>query len=898
MPVRHVAIVPHTHWDREWYEPFQAFRMRLVETVDALLDLMERDPSYRRFLLDGQMAAVDDYLEVRPENEGRIRALAASGRLAMGPWYTLMDEFLVSGETIVRDLQLGLRRAAAFGGPMEVGYLPDMFGHVAQMPQLLALAGFEHAVVWRGVPSSITRTAFDWEAPDGSSVRAEYLVGGYGNGALLPDDAKSLVRRVRDVEAELEPFLLGDLLLMNGSDHLKPQEALGRAVTEANALGGGLRLEITSLAEYLARARRDGLERWRGELRSGARANMLMGVTSNRIDVKQAAARAERALERRAEPYAALFQADEAWPDRLFEVAWTEVVRNAAHDSICACSVDDVVDTVLQRYGAARAIAEGIASRALGSLGRSMAHAGPVVVNPSSRPRSGVVELVAGPKDRGNSDAGQVQVISERTGLPGTLTLDAQTVRTVLGMIQGTKIDGDAWVQDVQIAEDETGIDLTVSIGHEERPDLPIAEARQDLLARLGARPDVEVRINLDQPPIRKVAARVSEVPGFGWKAWAPVPLEHPVEVTEPGPRDGTAGVSLSNGLVSVVVDGADGTFSIDGVAGMGRLVDGGDLGDSYNYSPPSGDAVVDRPESVAVALGERGPVRANAVVTAVYRWPDRIDGSTQRRVGEHLVEVTTTVEVRADERAVRVTTSFVNPSRDHRLRVHLPLPERAACSEAECAFTSVTRGLAAEGRPDERGLPTFPARRWVAAGGLTVVHDGVVEYELVDVDEPPEGPATAAALALTVLRSTGMLSRLGMAYRPLPAGPLTPVEGLQMAGRRIEARYAVVVGEIDPWALADDVLLPLEVVGSFGGGWRAAEGSGLSVSGAEVTAVRREAGVLAVRVHNPRAEPSNVSFGERSGWLVDLRGRPLEPFDGGFELRAQGIATVRLPGG
>src|ERR1700679_1787789 len=90
---RRISIVPHTHWDREWYEPFQTFRLRLVHLIDGLLDLLESDPSYSRFLLDGQMAVIDDYLEVRPENEDRIRALADAGRLSMGPWYVLMDEF-------------------------------------------------------------------------------------------------------------------------------------------------------------------------------------------------------------------------------------------------------------------------------------------------------------------------------------------------------------------------------------------------------------------------------------------------------------------------------------------------------------------------------------------------------------------------------------------------------------------------------------------------------------------------------------------------------------------------------------------------------------------------------------------------------------------------------------
>src|SRR5688500_10487423 len=331
---RSVAIVPHTHWDREWYSPFQTFRLRLVDLLDEFLPRLEADPSYARFLLDGQMAVVDDYLEVRPEAEPVIRRLAVSGRLAMGPWYILMDEFLVSGETMVRNLQRGLERAAAFGGAMEVGYLPDMFGHVAQMPQLLQQAGFDHAVVWRGVPSAVTRSAFWWRAPDGSTVRAEYLPQGYGNGARVPDDAKALVRRIGEFEEEQGDLLTGPILWMNGTDHLMPQPWLGRVVAEANDLDAGYELEICSLAEHVRRAPTEGLPTWDGELRSGARANLLMGVASNRVDVKQAAARAERGLERLAEPLAALFLPADEWPGTLLGLAWRDVIRNSAHDSI------------------------------------------------------------------------------------------------------------------------------------------------------------------------------------------------------------------------------------------------------------------------------------------------------------------------------------------------------------------------------------------------------------------------------------------------------------------------------------------------------------------------------------------------------------------------------------
>jgi mannosylglycerate hydrolase len=888
MAARRVAVVPHTHWDREWYQPYQEFRLKLVDMFDTLVPLLESDERYRTFLLDGQMAMVDDYLEARPEDEARLRSLAAAGRITMGPWYILMDEFLASGETIVRNLQMGLLRGASFGGTMDIGYLPDMFGHIAQMPQILRQAGFASAVVWRGVPSAITKNGFLWEAPDGSTVRAEYLPTGYGNGAALPDDAKALVQRVTDHLDEVGDLVIGDLLYMNGSDHLLPQPWLGRVVADANQLQDDLRFEVTSLPEYLATAPTEGLEQWQGELRSGFRSDMLMGVTSNRVDVKRLGGLAARQLEQRAEPLAALFQAPSEWPQRLLDLAWKEMVRNSAHDSICACSVDDVVDAVLHRYAEVRTIAGGLASRAITSLAGSLDEAGTYVLNPARRSRSGIVELVT---PAAEPPPGDVQVVWKRSGLPDARVLDHDTVRSILQMMQGPQIEHDLWLRDIVVEEDEDGIALTFSVGAEERHDVPIARTKHEVLARLSSRPDAVIRVGLEQPPLCRFVARVSEVPGYGWRPFEPVALTNPVVASAPG-----GPVSVSNGLVSVEVDETLGTFSLNGLAGYGQVVDGGDLGDSYNYSPPGQDTIVDVPSAVAVRVSESGPVRARVVITARYRWPDHVEASTQIRVGGQSVEVETTLELRADEPAVRVTTSFVNPSRDHRLRVHLPLSEPARTSRAECAFAVVERGLTAEGRPEEFGLPTFPARRFVSAGGLTVVHDGVCEYELVDLMATPLGEA-ASTIALTVLRSTGMLSRQGMTYRPFPAGPLTPVEGLQMTGRHVSLQYALAVGVDDPYALADDVLLPLEVFTGPGGGTRPPAGSELSVGGAEVSAVRRDGGVLEVRVYNPSPEPTTVTLAGQAGWLVDLRGRPERPFEGSFELRPFGLATARLHG-
>ncbi len=887
---RKVAVVPHTHWDREWYDPFQTYRMKLVRLVDDLLDLMESDSSYRHFLLDGQLAVVDDYLEIRPENEPRLRALAAAGRLTVGPWYILMDEFLVSGETIIRNLQKGIARGAAFGGVMEVGYLPDMFGHVAQMPQILDQAGLSHAVVWRGVPSAVERTAFRWTAPDGSGVRAEYLVAGYGNGAALPEDAKKLVGRLGAMEEEFASFL-GDgapMLLMNGSDHLRPQPWLGRVVGEANAIQDDFELTVTSLSDYLSSTSDEGLVEWRGELRSGYRSNVLMGVASNRVDVKQAAARAERSLEQLAEPLSALYVPAERWPTPFFDVAWTLVIRNSAHDSICACSADDVVDAVLHRYGEARHIGEGLTEQALHGIGRSMALAGPVVVNPSAHGRAGLVDVVVPV----TADPGpDVQVLSERTGPPGSMTVDGEAMLSMLGLMQGARIDEQSYVTDVSLAQDEVGLELTLVIGPEPRDGVPVEEVKRELFTRLIARPDTEVRLVIDQPPVRRVLARQMAVPGFGWTRFSPAPLVHPVRL-----ESGTSGGwTLANDLVNVEIDPATGTFSIDGVPGYGQLIDGGDEGDTYNYSPPLSDSIVDSPTSVTINPGDAGPVRGSVDIVTTYDWPERVDSSTHARTGSRSVSVTTTVELRADEPTVRVRTRFDNPSRDHRLRVHLPLPVPAATSQAECAFAVVERGLSAEGRDDEFGLPTFPSRRFVRAGGLTVVHEGLLEYELVDINEAPDetGPL-ASTLALTVLRATGMLSRIGMSLRPHPAGPMNALEGPQMIGP-VDVTYALCVANIDPYDLADDVLVPLQVATSFGGGDRPDSGVELTIQGARVSSVRRNAGALEVRVFNPTSSEVTVGLPGRSGWLVDLRGRPVVSFEEMFSLRPFGIATARL---
>lgn len=863
-PRRVVAVVPHTHWDREWYLPFQAFRMRLVELLDDLLPHLEADPGYAHFLLDGQLAVVDDHLAIRPGDEERLRRLVSAGRIAVGPWYTLPDEFLVSGETLVRDLQLGFEKAAPLGGAMEVGYLPDMFGHVAQMPQLLRQFGITDAVVWRGVPAAVDRTAFRWIAPDGSEVRAEYLPAGYGNGARVPPDAGTLVAQV-DEFAERHATLLdgAPVLWMNGTDHLLPQPWLAEIAAKADAGQDRWHVVVCGIDEYLrehAHPLTDASPTWHGELRSGARANLLMGVTSNRTDVRVAVARAERALEQLAEPASALFLPPSHWPDRLLAEAWLGVIRNAAHDSVCACSHDEVVDAVLHRYAEARQIGEGLAGRAIEALGASVPHDGPVVVNIGGRSRSGLVEMVV----TGAEVPDGCQVLSTR---PGEADLAGYGS---LGMAAGivAELEYVERYTAARIIDAGTGEELFATardgggqlVGPEARAEL------EALMADGGAPRPCIVRVA--QQAGHKVLARIDDLPGYGWRAWVPGPAPALTPVT---PVDRDAGpTTITNGLVTVEPS-------------WFRLVDGGDVGDTYNWCPPDGDPIEELATTSCDAI-ETGPLRGRL----------RIEQAT----ADGSVRVTHVVELRAGERLVRVTTTIDNRRRDHRLRVHLPLPTPAATSRAECAFAVVERGLTAEGGPTELPLATYPSRRFAQAGGLTYVHEGAPEFELVDLDE---AGTTAATLAVTLLRCTGMLSQVPMATRPLPAGPFDRLEGPQLQ-KVVTVRWGFEVGDdVDPYAAVDEAFLPIQAVAGGAGlatADRAAEGAALTVEGAEVSALRRTAGgQLEVRVFNPTATATTCHLPGRRGWLVDLRGRTLGPWETTVALEPWAIATLVLAG-
>ncbi|MCW3843121.1 hypothetical protein ONA70_23760 [Micromonospora yasonensis] len=904
-----IIVVPHTHWDREWYEPFQRFRLRLVALLDDVFDRMAADER-QRFTLDGQLAAVDDYLEVRPERRAQVEALVRAGRLAIGPWQILLDEFLCSGENIVRNLERGLARSTELGGAMPVGYLPDMFGHIAQMPQILAGAGLAHACVFRGVPERVRSHTFAWRAPDGTTIRTEYLPGGYGNAAGLMDDPRLVTRRAADLAERLTGWrpdgVDTPVLAMYGTDHAAPApDAPDRL---AAAALDGVRLRLGTLAEYFATQPTtvDGLPVVAGELRSHARANILPGVISVRAHLKQAMGRAERRVERYAEPLAALFHDPSV--QRFLDMAWTRLIDASCHDSVTGCGCDETAEQVAARLAEADQLGRAVCDLVGARLAADVPRDGHLLFNPTPATRTAVVRLdVEAPADGPVSladAAGTVlpaQVLDRARTLLADDLVPATELPAILTRVHGTELYGQEITTWSVSPADAT---LTFEVARHGDPTFDVENVRLALAEAAG--PD-RWRVRIVAAPRVTVAAPVT-VPALGLAAVRPAVPPAPAAAL-PAPVTVT-GRTVENGLLRVEV-AEDGTLRLstpDGVSvdGVGRLVDGGDVGDSYNYAPPAADELVDKPRAVRTEVVHDGPVVAVLDVVREYRWPVGADvDAGSRRVERETTLVTTRVEVRAGEPFARLRLGFDNRCDDHRVRLHLPLPSPAGTSHAEGQFAVVERGLTAEGGGGEVPLPTFPANGFVAAGGaegsLAVLLTQPTEYELTD---------SGRELAVTVLRAIGMLSRNRHALRDEPAGPQLPTPQAQCRGERsVDLAVLPFRGDWDTAGVAAAAEAYRHELLAFPGGGDPSAGlpapvTGLTVDGDGVTltSVRDRDGRIELRIVASRDTEAVITAGRgvRAARRADLRGRPGEELpvtDDAVRLplRAWEIATVQL---
>jgi mannosylglycerate hydrolase len=706
-------IISHTHWDREWYLTFQQFRFRLVELIDDLLDLLNRDPEFRFFHLDGQTIVLEDYLQIRPQREAELRALIRSGRVLVGPWYVQPDEFLVSGESIVRNLQIGRRIARDFGESMPIGYLPDSFGHIGQMPQIMQGFDLDTFVHGRGVFASQTGgTEYWWQGLDGSRLLGIFLVNWYDNARRFPEDPDEALAFVNRVVARLKQANAGqDLLLMNGVDHLVAQDnltAIRKGLDERYAEG---RLHHTTLPEAIDRLRQAAGPQLRtiaGELRNEGEGTLLTGVLSARVHLKQANNASERLLETWVEPY-------ETWAallgkryDRDFlRYAWKTLLHNHPHDSICGCSIDQVHREMLPRFDQAQQVGQELLDRALA--------------------------FIAAQADTTPCDVG-----------------DAVETTAVLIHNPLPRPRSDVAIFELDFAQrpDYYAIELLDDRGRS----VPVQTLRRTQRLRKQLSP---IDIPQEIPVSRyTVAAYFEDVPACGYRSYTARLLKRLPKT------DGDMAIlgGLANEHLRVMV-AADGTLTIaDQQSGaiverLNFFRDEGDIGDQYNYYKPVADRVVETlGGSAEITVLCSGPVIAELEIVTRPRLPLAARPDHEGRSDETIeLPIRSRVRLLRGSDRVEISTALENTVKDHRLRAIFPLHAPVTSALADTSFGVIDR-------PVE--IPSFwpfssrdrPHRSFVdlrAAGrGLTLLSRGLYEHDL-----RPDGQ-----LELTLLRCVGQM--------------------------------------------------------------------------------------------------------------------------------------------
>ena len=741
-------LVSHTHWDREWYRTYQAFRARLVDTIDRVLELLESDPGFR-FLLDGQTIVLEDYLEVRPERRAALAAACRAGRLAIGPWYVQPDSLLPSAEAHVRNLLEGRRTGAAFGAVSAVAYTPDSFGHPAQLPQLFHGFGLGLFVYWRGNGDEIDALPAEylWEAPDGSAVLAHHLAEGYFAASGLPTAPRAAAAMLTGLAERLAARTRsGAVLLMNGFDHALPEAGTG-AAAEAFARASGFTVRRALLDDF-ARVLPPEAPRFRGALTGARIANLLPGVWSTRTPLKLRNRRAEARLEGWAEPWAALGRLLGAPDERpALRMAWRALLQNQAHDSICGCSQDRVHEQMAARYDAAEELAEETTARVLERLaGLGVERRTPwtttfeaAVWNPSGHARTDVARLRLDP----------VPWLAFRGAEEREMAIHPWLL-AALGD-GGFTVDG---VPARLVADDDAG----------------------------------RVRITPERPALT-LEFVAADVPAYGWRRVHVAPAAAAPECDDDGREIAADGISVRVAEDGTLAVGAGGrTWS-----GLCDLEDVGDRGDTYDFDPVAGSAP--RVESVAVrrhlhASGlQRLTVQRTLVVPAALAEDRRARSATS-------VRLVVAMEARVAPGVPRVDLRVCvhNTARDHRLRLLFPTGAADGTYVAASSADVVRRGPE---RPDAArwvhpAPVTFVQQGFVAAGGLTVAAPGLPEAEVT-----AEG-----VIAITLVRAVGWLARMDLATRPQVAGPAVPTPGAQCL-EAIEARLALLPG-VDARAVRD----------------------------------------------------------------------------------------------
>lgn len=761
-------IISHTHWDREWYLPYETHHMMLIKTMDTLLDTFEKDKNFKYYHLDGQTILLEDYLEVRPERRDLLEKVIKEGKLKIGPWYVLQDEFLTSSEANIRNLQYGHKDARKYNKDVtKIGYFPDSFGNMGQAPQILKQAGIETAAFGRGVkPTGFNNevSADDkfespysemyWESPDGSRVLGILFANWYCNGMEVPtniNEAKEYWAKKLDEAGKFASS--NQLLFMNGCDHQPIQTDLSEAINVANNLYNDIEFLHSNFDNYIEDLKenmKEDLQVIKGELRSQRTDGWytLVNTASSRVYLKQWNQLCQTLFEKVAEPLATIaHNYGFEYPHHLFEYGWKSLMKNHPHDSICGCSVDEVHREMEARFDKAKDVAKYIINESLSYIARKIDTSKfkdlgekvyPfIVINTSGYDRKSVVEV-------------EVDIHKKyfREGTPNDIAKEMRKItlpKFKVVDINGNKLD--AKVTDLGIKFDY---------------DLPDDKFREPYYSRLV-----------------KVELETKNIGSFGWDTYA---------LIEDKSSSSSSSALIQNNILEndyIRVEIAEnGSFNLIDKSNNQEYKDlciyenSGDIGNEYIYMKPEGEIPITTKDLKAkIEIKEDLPYKATVEITHNWNIPKGANELLDKEIEDVLefkhrkskrVEETvpmiikTILTLEKSSKGLKIKTSFNNVAKNHRMRALFATDTNTDIHYADSIFEVAKRNNYISETWEN---PSNCQHQQVFVNlrdeyrGLTIANKGLNEYEILN-----DGRNT---VAITLLRCVGELGDWGVFHTP-----------------------------------------------------------------------------------------------------------------------------------
>ncbi|MFK4303911.1 MULTISPECIES: mannosylglycerate hydrolase [unclassified Paenibacillus] len=717
-----VHVIPHTHWDREWYFTTSRSKVYLVKHVKEVLDALENRDGFKYYLLDAQGSLLDDYIKWCPEDEERIRRLVTDKRLMTGPWYTQTDQLVISGESMVRNLYYGMETAQKYGHAMKVGYVPDAFGQSAQMPQIYQEFGIRHFLFWRGVADNTNpKTEFLWKGSDGSQVFAVQIPFGYYYGGNIPEEPGELEAYLdSQIGALEEKASTRHIYFPNGFDQAPVRLNLPELIRKFNELDPEREYVMNEPERFLEEIEKDSsdLPVLEGELMEAKHMRIHKSIFSTRADLKQQNNYIENLIVNTLEPVLSISHAlGHDYPHYIVKDIWKLMFENAAHDSIGGCNSDTTNRDVAFRYKQARDIAENLLDlhkRLIASKIKQEETFAFTIFNTLPYPRKGVTEIDA------YLPEGSF-VIRDTNGqqLPYTITEKVEQTDYVLGQ--------------------------HIYLNPSKKVYLPERVFRAKLLVEL------------------------QEVPAMGYTQ-----IVFDFSSTGDATAERSNGNGIENEFYSVAVQ-ENGALSItDKVSGRvyaDQMVfeENGDDGDSYNYSPPERDLTVSSLGADVETVTSKSPVAEELSLRMKLKVPYDLN-ERAAALPSAVLPLQASVSLRKGERLIRFSVDVDNQVLSHRLRVLFDTGIASRLSIADQPFGVIARPTTLEEvevwereQWTEKPITIEALQSYAALNdgsrGVAVLTGGVREYEVIGKEHD--------TIALTLFRTFGFMGKENLLYRP-----------------------------------------------------------------------------------------------------------------------------------